>query len=61
MEQTLQLAVEYLESKGIKVEPQKSTFQVNAEMTAVLLTFLMSEIDFLNARITALEGGTGNA
>lgn len=57
MDPTLQHAVDYLKSKGIEVKPEKSTFQINAEMTAVLLTFLMAEVDYLRARVTALEGG----
>ncbi|MGI2294184.1 hypothetical protein [Paenibacillus sp. GXUN7292] len=61
MNPTLQEAVDYLERKGIKVSPHKSTFQVNTEMVAILLTFLMAEIDYLNARITSLEGGGSDA
>lgn len=54
MEQ-LQLAVEYLRQKGIEVKPQKSPFQVNQEMAAMLLTLLMPEVDFLRQRVEALE------
>jgi len=61
METTLQRAIDYLESKGIKVEPTKSVFQQNTEMVAVLLTFLMAEVDYLRARVDLLEGGHKNA
>lgn len=57
MQPTLQDAVEYLRSRGIEVEPQKSTFQLNTEMAAILLTFMMAEIDYLRARIETLEEG----
>ncbi|MEK3882431.1 hypothetical protein [Paenibacillus sp. PL2-23] len=61
MDPKLQSAIEYLESKGIKVEPQKSVFQNNTEMAVMLLTFMMAEVDYLRARVEALEGGGGNA
>lgn len=51
----LQLAVEYLRQKGIPVEPQKSPFQVNQEMGAMLLTLLMPEVDYLRQRVKSLE------
>jgi len=57
MNPTLQDTVEYLRSRGIEVEPQKSTFQNNVEMSAILLTFMMAEIDYLRAKIETLEGG----
>lgn len=51
----LQTAIEYLESKGIKVDPKKSLFQTNQEMAVMLLTLLMSENDYLRSRLDALE------
>jgi hypothetical protein len=60
MDPLMQNIVEYLESKGIPVEPKKSTFQLNVEMATILLTFMMAELDYMNARITALEGGGSN-
>lgn len=51
----LQLAVEYLQQKGIEVKPKPSPFQVNQEMGAMLLTLLMPEVDYLRQRVEALE------
>lgn len=57
---SLQNAVDYLKSKGIEVAPQKSTFQLNMEMATMLLTVLMSEVDYLRNRIEILEGGNAD-
>lgn len=51
----LQLAVEYLQQKGIEVKPEKSPFQNNQEMAAMLLTVLMPEVDYLRQRVETLE------
>ncbi|MFF2887029.1 hypothetical protein [Paenibacillus sp. NPDC057967] len=61
MDLNMQDVISYLKEKGIDVAPQKSTFQLNTEMVAVLLTFLMAEVDFLRARVDTLEGGGENA
>ncbi|RJE90669.1 hypothetical protein D3P07_00750 [Paenibacillus sp. 1011MAR3C5] len=60
MEPSLQNAVDYLKSKGIEVAPHKSTFQLNMEMATMLLTVLMSEVDYLRNRIEILEGGNAD-
>ncbi|GKU75647.1 hypothetical protein [Paenibacillus sp. L3-i20] len=57
MQPTLQTVVEYLNSKGIDVLPQKSTHQINMEMATMLLTLVMSEVDYLRKRIETLEKG----
>lgn len=51
----LKQAVEYLQQKGIEVKPEKSPFQNNQEMAAMLLTLLMPEVDYLRQRVEALE------
>ncbi|KKB34651.1 hypothetical protein [Bacillus thermotolerans] len=53
--QDISLLDDYLQRLGYDTTAKKSFFQQNEEMASVLVTFLMSELDVLNKRITELE------
>lgn len=53
--QNINLLDDYLQRLGHDTSPKKSLFQQNEEVASVLVTFLMSELDVLNKRITELE------
>jgi hypothetical protein len=55
MEIDLKAVDEVLQRFGFDTTAEKSQFQQNEEMASILVTFLMSEIDSLNKRVTELE------
>jgi hypothetical protein len=55
MEIDLKAVDEVLQRFGFDTTAEKSQFQQNEEMASILVTFLMSEVDSLNKRVTELE------
>lgn len=55
MPNNIELLDEFLTGLGYDTSAKKSLFQQNEEMSSILLTFMMAEIDALRARIEELE------
>lgn len=51
----IQILDEFLRKLGYDTTPEKSQFQINEEMSSMLLTLMMSELDFLRQRVETLE------